>query len=291
MINFEDICSGWLDGSIEAIEDTPLCSLFKKHASDKKFGGPRGSYHNYSNFYFEILRRFIAEKRVINYFELGLGSKNEEFIGGSPSGAAGGSLIAVNDFLNPTIKENTYKHGNLYGADIDGTIELDHPNIKTFQCDQTCKKSINSLWNNKQLKDVEFDLIIEDGLHELEANIHFAKHSLHKLKPGGIFIVEDCVCSASVLGMYNKSIGSGVARGYVIDQTHLPYNRETGEVFKNTPRQASPDQKDKYEFFVSHRGTYHQYPANKEFSEQHDLKINTVIKTYQSPIWVMQRNF
>ena len=80
MIKMEDICTGWLDGSIEAIADTPLCSLFKKYASDKKFGGPRGSNHNYSNFYFEILRRFIAEKRVINYFELGLGSKNEEFI-------------------------------------------------------------------------------------------------------------------------------------------------------------------------------------------------------------------
>ena len=292
MIKIEDICSGWLDGSIEAIEDTPLCYLFKKYNSDKKFGGPRGSYHNYSNFYFEILRRFIAEKRVINYFELGLGSKNEEFIGGSPSGAAGGSLIAVNDLLNPTIKENTYKHGNLYGADIDGTIELDHPNIKTFQCDQTCKKSINSLWNNKQLKDVEFDLIIEDGLHELEANIHFAKHSLHKLKPGGIFIVEDCVCSASVLGMYTRPIGSGQTYGYIIDESHKPFfpgKRDDG--FRISANTLKPGKKEKITFSINHLGVYHQYPANKEFSDQHDLRINTVIKTYQSPIWVMQRNY
>ena len=60
MIKIKDICTGWLDGSVEAIKDTPLCSLFKKYMPViKKFGGPRGSYHNYSNFYFEILRSHL----------------------------------------------------------------------------------------------------------------------------------------------------------------------------------------------------------------------------------------
>ena len=292
MIKIENICSGWLDGRIEAIQDTLLCSLFKKYNSDKKFGGPRGSNHNYSNFYFEILKRFIEdESRVINYFELGLGSKNEEFIGGSPNGAAGGSLMAINDFLNPTINEKTYKHGNLYGADIDGTIELNHRNIKTFQCDQTCKKSINSLWNNKQLKDVEFDLIIEDGLHEVEANINFAEHSLHKLKPGGIFIVEDCECSAVILGMYNDLFSKKPTLGYVIHESHLPYDKKTGEFFKNKPIHAHPDMKDRHYFWNTHLGAYHDYPANDEFNKKHNLRFNSIIKTYQSPIWVMQKEY
>tara|TARA_R110002033_G_scaffold136414_1_gene175934 strand:- start:524 stop:1276 length:753 start_codon:yes stop_codon:yes gene_type:complete len=247
----EDICSGWLDGTIEAIKDTPLCSLFKKYNSDKKSGGSRGSNHNYSNFYYAVFKKLITDN-PINYFELGLGSRNEEFIGGSSTGAVGGSLFAVNDFLNPVINDNRYKHGNIFGADIDGTIKIDHPNIKTFQCDQTCPKSINSLWGNEELQDIEFDLIIEDGLHTLEANIHFAEHSLHKLKPGGIFIVEDCACRATILGMYTKS-----------------EMQQLGLV----------------------RGAWHHYPTITEFSEQHDLRLNTVIKTYQSPIWVMQRNF
>tara|TARA_R100001163_G_C5061806_1_gene198743 strand:- start:1336 stop:2211 length:876 start_codon:yes stop_codon:yes gene_type:complete len=291
MIKIKDICTGWLDGSVEAIKDTPLCSLFKKYNSDKKFGGPRGSYHNYSNFYFEILRSFIAEKRVINYFELGLGSVDPSYAGGDVLGANGGSLLAINDFLNPVINGNKYKHGNIFGADIDGTIKINNPEIKTFQCDQTCPKSINSLWNNKELKDIEFDLIIEDGLHELAANIHFATHSLHKLKPGGIFIVEDCTCSASILGMYSGLIGSEFTSGYVIHESHLPYNVKTGNCFENTPVAVHPDQEERIKFKAAHSGEYHQYPCNEEFSAKHDLSINTVIKTYQSPIWVMQRNY
>ena len=291
MIKLEDICNNWLDGSIEAIKDTPLCSLFKNYGSDKKFGGPRGSNHNYSNFYFQILKKLIGEKRIINYFELGLGSKNNQFVGGGSNGSSGGSLLAINDFLNPTIKEKTYKHGNIYGADIDDTIKIEHPNIKTFQCDQTCPKSINSLWNNKELKDIKFDLIIEDGLHELHANIHFATHSLHKLKPGGIFIVEDCECSASVLGMYSRPFGTDFTSGYVIHESHLPYSARTGGCFENKPVSAHPDQEKRIKFEVAHTGVYHQYPCNEEFSAKHDLRINTVVKTYQSPIWVMQRNY
>ena len=290
MIKLEDICNNWLDGSIEAIKDTPLCSLFKKYDSDKKFGGPRGSNHNYSNLYFEILKKLIAEKGVINYFELGLGSKDEQFIGGSPNGAAGGSLFAVNDFLNPTIEEKTYKHGNIYGADIDGTIKIEHPNIKTFQCDQTCLKSINSLWSNEELKDIKFDLIIEDGLHELQANIHFATHSLHKLKPGGIFIVEDCECSSNILGMFSGLSETSYTDAYVIHESHLPFNPKTGECFTNNPIPAHPDQEKRIKF-KTRVNDYHQYPCNEKFNMKHDLRINTIIKTYQSPIWVMQRNY
>ena len=35
--------------------------------------------------------------------------------------------------------------------------------------------------------------MIDDGLHELDANINFLKHSIHKLKPFGIYIIEDII--------------------------------------------------------------------------------------------------
>jgi len=33
--------------------------------------------------------------------------------------------------------------------------------------------------------------MIDDGLHEFHANTTFMESSLHMLKPGGVFIVED----------------------------------------------------------------------------------------------------
>jgi hypothetical protein len=35
------------------------------------------------------------------------------------------------------------------------------------------------------------DIIIEDGLHTLEANVSFLERSLDHLRPGGIYITED----------------------------------------------------------------------------------------------------
>jgi hypothetical protein len=39
--------------------------------------------------------------------------------------------------------------------------------------------------------DVNFDIIIDDGLHTFEANITLLENSFHKLKEGGIYIIED----------------------------------------------------------------------------------------------------
>ena len=36
-----------------------------------------------------------------------------------------------------------------------------------------------------------FDIIIEDGLHTFEANKCFFENSIHKVKRGGIYIIED----------------------------------------------------------------------------------------------------
>jgi 2-polyprenyl-3-methyl-5-hydroxy-6-metoxy-1,4-benzoquinol methylase len=54
--------------------------------------------------------------------------------------------------------------------------------------DQTDPASIEKMWSNI---DAQFDVIIDDGLHEFEANHTFLLNSHHKLKPGGIYIIED----------------------------------------------------------------------------------------------------
>jgi hypothetical protein len=47
------------------------------------------------------------------------------------------------------------------------------------------------MWNDNKLIDLLFDIIIDDGLHEFESNLIFLENSIHKLKPGGYYIVED----------------------------------------------------------------------------------------------------
>lgn len=46
------------------------------------------------------------------------------------------------------------------------------------------------MWNESLLQD-NFDIIIEDGLHQFYANVCFFENSIHKLKPNGYYIIED----------------------------------------------------------------------------------------------------
>jgi hypothetical protein len=47
------------------------------------------------------------------------------------------------------------------------------------------------MWMDDKLVNVEFDIIMDDGKHEFIPNLNFFRESIHKLKKGGIFIIED----------------------------------------------------------------------------------------------------
>jgi hypothetical protein len=68
-------------------------------------------------------------------------------------------------------------------------ILFEEHRIKTFYVDQLDGNSIKSMWENIGVK--EFDIIIDDGLHEPEAIYNFFINSFHKLKKNGIFVIED----------------------------------------------------------------------------------------------------
>ena len=154
---------------------TELCNLMDKFGSDK------ASNHNYTIFYYEILK----EKRndEMNIFELGLGTNNIDIPSNmGENGKPGASLRAWREF---------FPNSKIYGADVDKKILFKEDRIETFYCDQTKKESIDELWDSESLKNIKFDIIIDDGLHEVKANIKFLKNSFSKLKKGGIYIIED----------------------------------------------------------------------------------------------------
>ena len=155
---------------------TELCKIMTEYGSDKGSG-----QHNYTIFYTEIFKN----KTIKNVFELGLGTNNPSLVSNMGiNGSPGASLRGWRQY---------FPGANIYGADIDKNILFTEPNITTFFCDQRDKESIKNLWCEDVLVDRLFDIIIDDGLHEYSANLEFFKNSVHKLAPGGIYIIEDVV--------------------------------------------------------------------------------------------------
>ena len=101
------------------------------------------------------------------------------------NGKPGASLFGWSEY---------FKNSEIFGADIDKDILFQNEKIKTFYCDQTDKESIKKLWNNTELFE-NFDIIIEDGLHEFSANVTFFENSINKLKKNGYYIIEDICIS------------------------------------------------------------------------------------------------
>lgn len=159
------------------MKTTILCDLMTKYGSDKS----NKHRHTYSEFYYNL---FVSLKEeTINLFELGLGTNNTDVPSNmGASGRPGASLYGWEEF---------FPNANVYGADVDSRILFNYNRIQTFYCDQTNPDSINTLWSNDILKDVVFDILIEDGLHQFDANLTFLKNSIHKVKKGGYYITED----------------------------------------------------------------------------------------------------
>ncbi len=162
------------------IENIEIRDIMNKYGSDKG-GCGRFSCHNYTNLY-QLLFNNIKNDNL-NIFELGLGTNNTDIAYNmGPSGKPGASLKSWKEFLPNSM---------IYGADIDKSVLFNEDRIETFYCDQTSPDIIKDMWNSKKLKNIEFDFIIDDGLHEFDANIIFFENSLHKLKVNGYFIIED----------------------------------------------------------------------------------------------------
>jgi hypothetical protein len=157
---------------------TELCEIMNRCGSDKGFG-----WHNYTEYYHEIFKSL--KDKELNIFELGLGTNNPNLPSSmGVDGKPGASLRGWKEY---------FPNSEVYGADIDKDILFQEDRIKTFYCDQTNKEIIHGMWNLPELNAIQFDIIIDDGLHECNANIMFLENSIHKLKNDGIYIVEDII--------------------------------------------------------------------------------------------------
>jgi hypothetical protein len=158
-------------------EINPLIDLYDKYGSDK--GSVGKNSHFYSSFYDEIFKKKKEEIKLI--LECGIGTADTNLHSNMGVNARpGASLKVYRDY---------FINAQIHGADIDKNILFSSDRISTHYVDQLNILSINEMWKNIGFDN--FDLIIDDGMHSLDANYNFFINSFSKLKKNGIYIIED----------------------------------------------------------------------------------------------------
>ena len=153
-----------------------LKKLMDHYGSDK---GGKNNHHNYAQYYSEIFNN--KKKKIKNFLEIGLGTNNTKLQ--SNMGADGKPLASLRAW------RDYFPGANIYGADIDKEILINESRIKTFYVDQTNPDTIKKMF--KEIGVEKFDVILEDGLHEFNANICCFENSIDYLSDEGVYIIED----------------------------------------------------------------------------------------------------
>lgn len=153
-----------------------LKNLFNQHKSDKHF---LNQYEKIYGYVFNVLQKKNDIKKVL---EIGLGTRNKQVPGNmtwNNFSECGGSIRAWRDYLPTT---------QIYGCDVDRTALFQEERIKTYFVDQLSPKTFDDLLVETG---GEFDVIIDDGLHYVHANLNSFAFALRALKAGGVFVLED----------------------------------------------------------------------------------------------------
>jgi hypothetical protein len=155
-------------------ERNRLSDLLTSHGSDKALLG-------YASIYQVILAKLVSQgdTRKLSIVEIGIGSKNPALVSNMGAfGIPGASLRAFRDFL---------PIANIMGGDIDRETFFEEERITTQFVDQLDQNSLNHFLSNEK----SYDLLIDDGLHELDANLNTLTAGISSGKIGSWIVIED----------------------------------------------------------------------------------------------------
>ena len=161
-----------------------LSSLCDKYGSDKGSNKMEGhcfpwAPHTYSDFYSLL---FDSQRhRIRSVFECGIGTRNSSIPANmGEKGSPGASLRVWRDY---------FPNANIYGVDIDKDILFTDKRIQTCHMDQTDRHSIRAALNF--FGNLQYDIIIDDGLHTFSAGHTLFEECFEHLALGGVYIIED----------------------------------------------------------------------------------------------------
>jgi hypothetical protein len=153
-------------------EPNELCFIMDSNYSNK------GSYkytsiYNYTIYYYPL---FINYKNSnIRLLEIGIDNNKINLLPGA-------SLKGWKQF---------FSNGTILGIDRISKNIFKDKYIKTFFCDYTNNESIKCLWDNENFIE-DFDIIIlNTDNNNITDKFNFFEASYHKIKPGGVFIIEN----------------------------------------------------------------------------------------------------
>tara|TARA_Y100000591_G_C21625908_1_gene590252 strand:- start:11 stop:724 length:714 start_codon:yes stop_codon:yes gene_type:complete len=159
-----------------SLVSSDLTNLMNKYGSDK---GGLNNHHNYAEYYSFLFEH--KRKDIKNLLEIGLGTNDVSLA--SNMGEKGVPLASLRAW------KEYFPNAEIIGADIDKKILKNEDRIKTFYVDQTNPASIKEMFDKIGIE--KYDIILEDGLHEFNANICFFENSIKYLSKNGTYIIED----------------------------------------------------------------------------------------------------
>lgn len=143
-------------------------------------GSDKATTHDYYRIYADLLvNAGVAGPTTL--LEIGMGTNNPKIPSSmGVDGRPGASLRAFRDLL---------PHGRVFGADVDRDILFQEDRIRTAWVDQLEPASFDAM--AETLGQDTFDIIIDDGLHSITANLGSLLFAMKRLAPKGVLVVED----------------------------------------------------------------------------------------------------
>lgn len=163
------------------MEKTELCKLFEEYGADKCL-----IYrHSYSTEYNKLLYEY--RESYHNVLEIGVGTAPlmQRYLNKTGKKyVPGASLRAWRDY---------FVNANIYGIDIEKDVLFTDDRIQCFYTDQSNKEQLHATINEiKKINgEISFDMILDDGSHDLNHMILSMCALEQYLTPNGYYIIED----------------------------------------------------------------------------------------------------
>jgi cephalosporin hydroxylase len=229
---------------------TPLCKLARKHETDKggwhkKYGGRDGdSCHNYTPTYYNLFRN--REQYVRRVLEVG-----------------------VDRGMSLRMWAENFPNAEVVGIDICPEFIFQEDRIQCYLADQASPSSLRDaiLKAQSDLGPEKFDLIVDDGSHQLDHTIITAQALMPFVSSNGWYIIEDIRydCTPESVADYipipagfdrlyfSCGIGMGIAR---CDPQCPKCHGEEGETLIGYWRRNGKGNLDWYRFMEDYMGDY-----------------------------------
>ena len=171
--------------------------------------------HNYSDFYELIFSS--RRSSVESLLECGIGTPNTEFPSSMGEEAnPGASLRVWRDY---------FPNAEVTGIDIDPEVMFSEDRINTYCVDQTSEESIKEFLDSQN---GDFDIIIDDGLHQYHANVSLFENTIDRLSEDGTYVIEDV--SYDNLDKYQEYFTSGLEQYHTkfidLENPNRPYRKQ-----------------------------------------------------------------